>query len=451
MRFFFKFFLVLSMMVVLCTSCVRRLGWGVLLWSNEDPAIPAGTVLSVFVKSNINKVWIAGIPEEYLKDEDAVDKFEIPFVRLELFSSKRAAEKWAKEFAPFAVTYATTLQDGLPIRDGTDNNARRVYRLKKGEVVKIIAQSEGTPAISGTGDPLPGNWYHVLTENGTFGYCFSYRLKLFDYAGGFMEIAQIEEEEEEDTELETVLSKKWYPESYKQMVDSEKIDLDMLSQRWGFYPGEDSGTARVFLKDIENDIIIDKTFKYTGIKKIGSRIWTFEGATLQMELRPTTLAVQYSEKGSAFRTWLFVNLASDVDDIILKENARRSSLFRRIYDKGPVFSSANYGTLTFNPNGSFVWTGFDMLTPAIIPSSVSGTGRVVIRLFLPDSLKSQYDGALSLAFNGAKNPVNFLYKLENQGFRIEYVPPSNIEEVTVTHRDASPTVIYFFRGNVGGE
>jgi hypothetical protein len=421
------------------------------LWSNEDPAIPSGTVLPIFVKSNISKVWIAGIPNEYLKNQGDIDKFEIPFVHLELFGSKGKAEKRAEEFAPFAAAYAETLQDGLPVRDSADNNARRVYRLKKGEVVKIMMQVEGTPAISGTGDPLPGNWYQVLTENGTFGYCFSYRLKLFDYAGGFMEIVQDEQEEGEDADLEMVLSKKWSPEFYKQMVDSEKIDMDMLSQRWGFYPGEDSGTARVFLKDIENDVIIDKTFKYTDIKKIGSRIWTFEGADLQMELRPTVLAVQYSERGSAIRTWLFVNLTSDVDDIILRENARRSSLFRRIYNAGPIFYSTNYGTLTFNPNGSFIWSGFDMLTPTVVPSSVAGTGRVVMGLFLSDSLQNQYDGAFSLSFNGAKAPVSFLYKLESQGFRIEYVPDFNIEEVTITHRDASPTVIYFFRGEGGEE
>ncbi|MDR1215941.1 MAG: SH3 domain-containing protein [Treponema sp.] len=449
MRFFFKLSLIL--VVVLCASCTKRLGWGVLLWSNEDPSIPAGTVLSVFVKSNINKVWIADIPKEYMENQGAVDKFEIPFVRLELFNSKKAAEKRAEEFTPFAVAYAEILQDGLPIRDDADNNARRVYRLRKGEVVKIMRKVEGTPAISGTGDPLPGDWYQVLTESGDSGYCFSYRLRLFDYAGGFMEIAKIDEEKEEDVDMEMILSKKWYPESYKQMIDSEKIDIDMLSQQWGFYPGEDSGTARVFLKDIENNVVIDNTFKYTGIKKVGSRTWLFEGANLQMELRPTALAVQYSEQGSALRTWLFVNLASDVDDIILKENARRSSLFRRIYDNGPIFNSTNYGTLSFNPNGSFAWTGFDMLTPAIIPPSVAGTGRVAMRLFLSDSLQNQYDGAFSLLFNGAGNPVDFLYKLESQGLRIEYAPASNIDEVTVAYRDSSPTVIYFFKGEGGEE
>ncbi len=44
-----------------CSS--RRLGWGVLLWSIEEPPIPSGTVMPVYVQSNINKVWVVGMPE----------------------------------------------------------------------------------------------------------------------------------------------------------------------------------------------------------------------------------------------------------------------------------------------------------------------------------------------------------------------------------------------------
>jgi hypothetical protein len=35
--------------------------------------------------------------------------------------------------------------------------------------------------------------------------------------------------------------------------------------------------------------------------------------------------------------------------------------------------------------------------------------------------------------------------MDDQGFRIEYAPPENLEGVTVTRRAASPTVIYFQR------
>lgn len=136
------------------TSCERKLGWGVLLWANTNLEIPAGTVLPVYVRSNIEKKWIAGVPKEYRTGELG-DKFEIPLTQLELSGSRGEAKKRAAELAGYAEIYAETMQDGLPIRSSADNSAGRVYRLRLGEIIKIIARAEGIPAISATGDPLP--------------------------------------------------------------------------------------------------------------------------------------------------------------------------------------------------------------------------------------------------------------------------------------------------------
>jgi hypothetical protein len=80
------------------------------------------------------------------------------------------------------LTYAEAVQDGLPIRSEPDNGARRVYRLKQGEIVKVLSRAERSPAMSGD-TPLPGEWLKVLTDDGSSGYCFSYRLKLFEHTG----------------------------------------------------------------------------------------------------------------------------------------------------------------------------------------------------------------------------------------------------------------------------
>ncbi|MDR2536320.1 MAG: SH3 domain-containing protein [Treponema sp.] len=166
-------------------SCSEKiLGWGILLWSAEEPAVPSGTVLPVYIKSNINQVWVAGIPETYQRTEQTIDKFEIPLAKLELVGSKSTAQKRADRFAGLALTYGETLQDGLPIRAEPDNASRRTYRLRIGEVVKILEEAPGNPPISTTGSPLSGLWYKVLTENGSIGYCFSYRLRLFNHSGG---------------------------------------------------------------------------------------------------------------------------------------------------------------------------------------------------------------------------------------------------------------------------
>ncbi|MDR2782411.1 MAG: SH3 domain-containing protein [Treponema sp.] len=449
-----RFYMPLAVLCVLCvffSSCTKLAGWGVLLWSSDNPAIPSGTVLPVYIKSNINQAWVAGIPEEYRTGEapDAPDKFEIPFKQMELFGTKTAALKRAEEFAQLAVMYGEALQDGLPLRDRPDNNARRVYRLRLGEVVKLLAKTEGTPAISSTGEPLPGDWYQTLTQDGTTGYCFSYRLRLFEYSGGALDIVQHSTEEQgEDADLTATLAKTWLPESYGAMLASNTIDLDMLSQHWGFYPGQDSGKARLFLKDLENDKIIDKIFSYTGIQPHGARAWRFDGASLQMQLRSDNLlAVQYTENGGALRTFLFVTLPTDLDAIILQEKSLRSGLFMRIYNQGPLFSSVGYGSLTLNRNGSFSWSGFDLLTPHVIPASVQGTGKVAMRLYLDSSLKNRYVGAFTLQFNGAKDAeVDFLYNFENQGLRIEYVPKTCIDGVTVVRRATSPIIAYFSKG-----
>jgi hypothetical protein len=444
-----------ALLVVLAGSCTKLEGYGVLLWSSEDPPVPSGTVLPVYIKSNINEVWVAGIPEEYRGEVEGVkDKFEIPLKQMEVFHSKRAAEKRAAEFAPLALAYGETLQDGLPIRDTSDNSGRRVYRLRKGEVVKLLAEVPGTPAISSTGDPLPGAWYQVLTSDGSTGYCFSYRLRIFDYSGGTMRIAQSQEEAAEDAELETVLDKTWSPESYAAMLADNKIDAALLQEHWGFFPGEDEGSARIFLKDIENDRVINETFAYTAIVPAGTSAWRFEGSSLQMQLRANgTLAVQYTEDGKgAIRTYLFMELPTSVDDLILQETARRQRLFSLIYGQGPLFSSANYGALTLNRNASFVWTGFDLLVPHVIPASARGNGRVNMGIFLDPQFEDQYAGAFTLRFNAenGSESVSFLYNFEQDGLRIEYISDACFDGVTVVRREASPTVIYFSKGGTPG-
>jgi hypothetical protein len=162
----------------------------------------------------------------------------------------------------------------------------------------------------------------------------------------------------------------------------------------------------------------------------------------------TTLAVQYTENGSAIKTLLFTALPSEIDDIIKQETTRRDAMFRAVYNQGPVFSSTNYGTLTFNANGSFAWQGFDMLVPRVIPSATTGNGRAVMGLYLDTSLQSKYDGAFVLRFNGARDNTAFLYNLDNNGLRMEYVSAANIDGVLVTRRDSTPTVIFFFRGGL---
>jgi hypothetical protein len=435
---------VCMLLSVLLGSCSRLLGWGVLLWSTEDPAIPSGTVLPVYIRSNIDQVWVVGIPALYRRTDQETDKFEIPLWQLELSGRKAAARARAAEFAEYAGLYAETIQDGLPIREEPDNAARRVYRLRMGQIIKILDKAEGSPAISATGDPLPGDWYRTLTEDGVVGYCFSYRLRLFEHTGGPLALGPVEPAPpQEDSELERLLSRSWHAEWYGTMISNGRIDLEDLRKRWRFTPGADTGIAHLYLPTV------DLSFSYTGIQNIGSRAWRFEGAPLQMRLQSdTALTVQYTENGGALRSAIFVTLPMELEDLIAQETERRLALFRNLYAQGPSFESANYGVLSFTENGRFTWTGNNILVPQIIPASALGSGSVDMGLFLGSGLEERYTGAFTLRFDGIAGPgvdLHFMSALDDQGLRIEYVPPENLEGVTVMRRAVPPTILYFFK------
>jgi hypothetical protein len=440
-------FISLFLLIITCTllsACSSRLGWGVLLWSTEDPSIPSGTVLSVYIRSNLNKVWVVGIPGGL---DAGINKMEIPLSHLEFVGSKSKAKKRAEDFSRYALTYAENMQDGLPIRDNPDNSAKRVYRLRTGEVIKVLSLAEGNPAISATGTPLPGDWYRVLTGDGVIGYCFSYRLKLFDHTGGSLAASVPEDADNstlDDSELDALMSKVWSPEVYGVMVNNKKINLEDISHRWRFDPGQETGIARIYASGI------DQSFLYTAIRSDGPNVWRFEGTNLRMQLRSdTTLAVQFSEGSGSTKTLLFVALPIEVDDLIIQEGARRERLYDTIYTQGPVFTSNNYGTIVFKEGGLFSWTGFDLLVPRHIPESAEGNGTIYMDLFLAPELEDRYTGVFSLRFTGNNNKevavLHCMYFLDSQGFRIEIAPESTIEDSTVIRRDASPMVLYFFK------
>ncbi|MCL2092743.1 MAG: SH3 domain-containing protein [Treponema sp.] len=432
-----------ALLFVLFLSSCSRLGYGVLLWSAEDPPVPSGTVLPVYIRSNIEQVWVVGLPREYRAPGTVIDKFEIPLSNLELLRSRRRAEERAEQFAPFALVYAETLQDGLPIRERPENTARRVYRLRLGELVKILGPARGIAPISTTGEPLDGQWYEVLTSDGTLGYCFSFRLRLFEHQGGPLLAAYDEILDEEDDELEWILSRHWHAEQYGIMASTRRYDLDDLSQHWHFDLGQETGVARIRPRDL------DRSFSYSRIRSAGSQTWRFEGTSLQMSLRSeNTLAVQFTEESGMLRTLLFVTLSNSVDNIIVSEVTRREALFRSIYDHGPVYISNNYGTLVFQENGQFTWTGNTLLVPQIIPASALRSGVLDMRLYLAPALSDTYTGAFTLHFDaigGQSAPVDFMYTLDSQGMRIEHVPQTSLDGVTVSRRASSPLVIFFFR------
>ena len=69
-------------------------------------------------------------------------------------------------YADNAATYASVKLDGLPCRAEPVNTAKQVYRLRKGEVIKILYKGEGQKPMAGK-TALEGDWYRILTDDGT--------------------------------------------------------------------------------------------------------------------------------------------------------------------------------------------------------------------------------------------------------------------------------------------
>jgi hypothetical protein len=438
------FGLVIAICLFSFSGCSGKyIGYGVLLWGIDDPPIPAGTVLAVQVRSNIEQSWITTPPDEY--KAEGKEFALVPLPHLEFFSSKRKADKFAASFSEYAITYAETLQDGLPIRDKPENNAKRTYRLKEGEIIKIISPAKGVEAISSSGNPLEGAWFDVLTQSGSKGFCFSYRLRMFDHSSSPLGSSGQQAEAGEDKELDLILSRIWYPESYGVMIDSGRLDLDILSKNYSFNPGITNRRARIFLESGTEE------FRYRKITKAGEHSWTFDDTPLKVTLGSNSkLEVIWEDDINKKHSAIFVSLPGTVESIVKEEKEKRQGKYISLYNRGPEYSSSNYGVLTLSANGNFNWDNIDTLPEGMLPASAVGTGKVDTEYTLAGEMAERYTGAFALRFNaasGAGTVLVFAYTLDNQGLRMEYIPHDYVQSNTVSRRTPSPFVIYFNTAN----
>ena len=67
---------------------------------------------------------------------------------------------------------------------------------------------------------LEGDWYRILTEDGTLGWCFSYNLSLYETDADGQRIGgtEIVEEVEDDERWKTVVENVWYPDYFRPMI-----------------------------------------------------------------------------------------------------------------------------------------------------------------------------------------------------------------------------------------
>lgn len=416
-------------------SCTGHIGYGVINWAVPEQQLSAGDLVPVFIQSNIGKVYVIGLPSG--------KRCEIPLWQLTLYKSKSKARKAAAGLKEYRYTYANVKLDGLPMRALPENTARQVYRLKAGQKIKILRMGQGTPVLAGN-EPLEGNWFEVMADDGSTGWCFSYNLALYDEreaSGGVMTVAA----SGPDPVLENVLARSWYPDLYRTMIQSNHIDIGRINPAWGFFPGKDSGIARLETPD---GVL---SFPYTGIAKTEEGTYGFTGSSLIVQAHKSeSIMVQYTDADGMPQAIYYSSLDATPEQLIKDEKARRDGILADIRSAGPRFASGNYGVLQFMNNGRFLWSGYQLLSPTIIPTGAGSGGAAEIRCFLSDALAADYTGVISFRFESTNRWIHFLYRLTPQGLRLESVGDSNITDAVVLSRDFNPTIVFFNPDNSQG-
>lgn len=434
-NFFQKWKLILFIAVLVTasalffSSCSKKLGYGVVNWSIPEYNLTAGDIIPVYVKSNIEKVYIVGL------NEKTAVRFEIPLWQLTFFESKKDAAKFQARLGEHKHAYARVKLDGLPMRSNPDNTSNQVYRLKLGQLVKILWSGEGVPVLKG-GKPMDGQWYEVLTEDGIQGWCFSYNLNIYDERKNESS-ENTNLTQEKDAELEAVLNEFWYPEHYRKMINNRQVDLDKMSLTWGFFPGLRSGIARVELQNTR------LSFPYTRIIKSGNK-YLFEGSNLSMQIRgKDIITLEFSDMNGKLRQENFITLNAAPENIINNEIKRREAVIQKIAKTSSEFTSENFGSLKILPDGQFIWSGYSLISPSIIPSGAGSSGKVSLKYFLDKKLSSDYDGVLSFKFEKTAEQVVFMYSISSKGLRLEAVESSGIKDNIVMRRSLNPVILFF--------
>ncbi len=432
------------LLLIFFSGCSGIQGYGVLLWSVPEHGLSDGDVVPVYLRSNIGKIYAIGVP-------GSDTKIEVPLWQITEPESKRKATERAEQFEEYKYQYASVKIDGLAIREGAQNVADQIYRLRESEIVKILYKGEGEPVMRGS-TPLEGDWMWVLTSDGTQGWCFSYNLDLYDEREGF-QIQVVDESGENDAAVIQMAEKTWYPESYATMIAENKINLQKVRYDYGFNPGLTSGIVSAINE------AINYSYPYVGITRKAHNTYTYDETPLSIIIRSEDyITVEYTDEIGRRFAYGFIAFeevedgATDyITEIISAETERRANQYNEIINLSDSFFSSNYGTITFSRNDSntFTWRGYDRLADSNIegvPSSGGSLGRgsVAINYFIADSLKSDFDGVLTLRFNTSQDELNLLYKIESNGIRFESVDSSAIDgESTVIERSVAPIVMFF--------
>lgn len=439
----FLLVLIFASTMGLFVSCKEKImGYSVVLWNVPECNLQDGDVVPVYIRSNISHVYVIGVEDEIaaangIKKE--LEKKEVPLWQLTEPVKKSKIDAVQKKYTEYAHKYASVKTDGLPARAEPVNTSKQVYRLRKNEVIKILYQGQGQAPMTG-GKPLEGEWYRILADDGTQGWCFSYNLVFFetDRHGKRIGNADIDTEDEEDVYYNNIINKTWYPDSFRTMIQNGNIDLTKIHPSYNFMLDEENQKVSLNLTKIH------ESWDYEGYTKTNEKQYTLKNIPIIIVYKKADfIVVRYTGPDGKPQELNFVRIDGDLNEIIAEEKTRRTEAFNSVVEHGPNFRSSNYGTLVINADGSFRWTNYKLLVPSIISASAKNTGTVSVKYAVGKNLAASYDGVLTFKFEGMTQEVNFLYKKEEGRLRLEDATEATINGNLITAKGSSPITLSF--------
>ncbi len=418
---FIKLLSVLFILLSLISCGTRVIGYGVVLWSGGLTAgnTENGALIPLYGESDLR--------DTYALTQDR--KLEIDKWRIDFFRKKEDAQRARNRYEPYINVYAASTANGVRIISDTGKNADMLYRMRKDEVVKIIAREEEEQLVDGK----TGYWYEVVTANGTRGFSFSHYLTVFTQD----DLVSDTDDQSRLNNFESMLDYSFYPEYYQVMLEKERILLSRINPDYGFFVNRKKKNIDIRGEDG------NYRFSYSSITETDYGDFLFNDSPVKVAMiSPARIQVTYAtSRGNKIAK--YVRLEKSIDAIRAMEVNRQEAAYLSLIGGGSQLRSAAYGSLSFLSDRGFRWTDFNRLVPRYIPADFDGTGRVDLAWFLPASLAHLFGGVLALELGEGIPPLHFLYSLTKEGLQLELVTNVNKEERIIKSRSATPLILFF--------
>ena len=408
-----------------CSAELNR--FGVVLTAPERVELTAGTIVRASEVSDVNGL-VTVVPL------DGEREYGLKPGYVKRFDSMEEARAYAEEYRPYRTRSSRSLVQALRVRSQPNTASEDLYRLRKGERVKLVSRLSRRTNIDG----LVGHWYEVVTPDGQLGFAFGPLLEL----GGESPVGSRSANAELDDRVDLFLDTVWRPAYMQEMLAKGRLDLTRFDAAIGLFP--EPARDRVVLNTAKSRIV----FEPLSEKPIGDNTVVFADGDLQVHFdeAPEDIVIRYEHAGVAVRE-RYVDLDVELEEVIEAERARREKTYQAILERGREYKSEHYGVLVLRAGQRVLWKEREAVVPRLIPQSAPQEAMVRFNRYLAPKLQSEYDGAWTFLFNmpSRDHSVVFLYELEQGGIRLSHVTSEYQSGTRIDRRPLSPLVMFFER------